>query len=120
MCLFHGRRIVSTRRCQRCLLLKLERENEGDPDVVAGDTAANGAVGFDVPLSNELFPCAISSPAGWLDNEEEEDVNEMPSEDERIETCEVCRSMWWNDEGKWVKYGKADIGKPLFSNIVCK
>ena len=115
MCLYHGRRIVSTRRCQRCFLLNLEHGNECDTSVGAA-TAANGVVGFDVQLSNDLFPCAISSPAGWLDEEEEDDADEIPSEDERTEICEVCRSMWWNAEGKWVKYGESDIGKQVKSS----
>ena len=117
MCLFHGRKIVSTRRCQRCLLLKLERENERD----ASETVV---VNFDIPLSNNIFPCAIRSPAGWLDDVEErndhmkqavwdKNFNEIPSEDERTESCEVCRSMWWNADGKWVKYDEPNIGKYL-------
>ena len=82
-----------------------------------GDAVAAADRGLDIPLSNDLFPNAISSPAGWLDEEEEDDVSEIPAEDEEINICEICRSMWWNNEGKWVKYGESDIGESVKSFV---
>ena len=107
LCLFHGRKIVSTRKCHKCRLLRLQNKR---------NTAAGN---FDIPLPNYIFPAAIGSPAGWLDDDGDdrmrpllldENVNEIP-EDGRIENCNVCRSMWWNAEGNWLEYNEKDIGK---------
>ena len=111
MRLFHGRKTVLTRRCERCLLLKHEREKECG-------AVSPASRGFDMPLSSDLSPTTISSPAGWLDEkEEDDDVNENTTEDKETMICEVCRSMWWNADGKWFKYYESDIGKPVQSFV---
>ena len=101
LCLFHGRKIVSTRKCHKCRLLRLQNKRY---------TAAEN---LDMPLPNYIFPAAIGSPAGWLDDDDDrirpllldENVNEIPEEN-----CQVCRSMWWNAEGKLLEYNEKDIG----------
>ncbi len=101
LCLLHGRQIVSTRKCHRCRLRRLERERE-----------ATGNTG---PLPNYLYPAAINSSAGWWHDGDRDDlldgnVNEMAERDQRGD-CKVCCSMWWNEDGEKIVYAEQNIGK---------
>ena len=99
LCLFHGRRMVSSRKCHHCRLDSLQRKREE-----AGNTG---------PLPNYIFPSAIDTLSGWNNDEEVQDENandDMPEGDQRVE-CDVCCSMWWDANGKCKIYEDHDIGK---------
>ncbi|XP_072028398.1 uncharacterized protein [Amphiura filiformis] len=100
LCLFHGRQIVTKQVCHYCHLRKLQTERRD-----AGNTG---------PLPNYLFPAALGSTTGLLHDDDDNrlkdgNVNEIP-EDERVENCEVCDSMWWDADGKPDRYKEENIG----------
>ncbi|XP_072028399.1 uncharacterized protein [Amphiura filiformis] len=79
------------------------------PECTERRDAGNGG-----PLPNYLFPVALGSPTGWWQDDEEDqlldqNINTIP-EDERVENCEVCDSMWWDADGKPDIYKEEDIG----------
>ena len=106
LCLFHGRKIVSTRICHKCRLTRLQSARDANTG----------------PLPNFLYPSAVASPAGWHDDDDsrplrDENVN-LVLEDEQDESCEVCLANWWDADGHHNEYKEDEIGKFFFSILL--
>ena len=99
LCLFHGRKVVSTRICHKCRLTRLQCTRDANTGL----------------LPNFLYPSAVASPAGWHDDDDssplrDENVN-LVLEDEQDEDCEVCLSNWWDADGHHSEYKEDEIGE---------